>query len=96
MSELQHVPTVLELAAQGHARPVHVKSGVAYVIDEQGQTLMRAAMKHNAKIGQLEDETRIANTARQRFIWEMHNGRSTQRATPNVPHDKRARQETAA
>lgn len=95
MSTLMHVPTVLELAAQGLARPVRIASGVAYTIDVEGQTRIYDAMRHNAKIGQLEDEERQANTARERFIWEMHNGRSTTRATPNVSHDKRARQETS-
>lgn len=45
--ELEHVPTVLELAAQGLARPVD--GGSAYRIEPAGQQLIYDAMKRNAE-----------------------------------------------
>jgi len=95
-----HVPTVLELAALGHAKLVaaseHGKRVVsAYMIDNEGQTLIYAAMKLAAAEGMLEDERRIAESARARYIWDMCNENSRRTPTINVPHDKRARQKSA-
>lgn len=44
--ELEHVPTVLELAARGLARPV---DGSAYRLEPEGQELIYAAMRRNAE-----------------------------------------------
>jgi hypothetical protein len=46
--ELEHVPTVLELAAQGLAFPAP-GGGSAYRIEPEGYRLMKEAMARNAE-----------------------------------------------
>lgn len=53
--ELEHVPTVLELAARGLARPVH---GSAYRIEPEGQELIYDAMRRNAERVKADPELR--------------------------------------
>lgn len=53
--ELEHVPTVLELAARGLARPV---DGSAYRLEPEGQELIHAAMKRNADRVKADPELR--------------------------------------
>ena len=70
-----HVPTMPELAERKLATVTPGKQGVRYTPSAEGQQMIYDAMKHNAKVGQLEDEERIAETARQQYIWDMINGK---------------------
>ena len=72
-TEMMHVPTVPELLAQGLARAVHTRGPVGYLISDEGQQMIYAAMKHNAEMGKVIDAERIAQTARDRYAWEIAN-----------------------
>ena len=70
-----HVPTCAELAVQGLAIERPSGRGTAFTIKPEGQAMIYDAMKHNAEVGRLEDAERIEETARQRYIWDMINGK---------------------